>query len=94
MFADKNEFVGVCIGGTLVLTVLALLGIGLWSLLDYNFVITASLVVIYGLGQMIYTYSKNRKANIHALWFVFWFENQWYKLVLLLTSMRAFILWA
>jgi len=93
MSDELKEILGVIIGGMIFFTLLTVFGVGIWSLLDYNFIITALLVVAYGLGQFVYTYIKNPRQDIYGLWFIYWFENQWYKLVLLLTGMRAFALW-
>jgi hypothetical protein len=80
--------------GFIFLAVIVGSGMGLWWALNYNPSITIALVALYGVTQFGYTQIKYPKQNIRGLWILFWFDNEWYKLVLLITGMFAFLTWS
>lgn len=67
--------------------------IGLWYALDYNQGLTTALVAFYGWYRFMRLQSQNQEQGFRVLWFLFWFDNEWYKLVLLLTGMFALTTW-
>lgn len=68
-------------------------GIGLWWALNYNPHATIALVALYGVVQLGRTQIQNPIQSLREIWFLFWFDNEWYKLVLLLTGMWSLTAW-
>lgn len=90
---ELRDMFAILTAGTIFLATIIASGMGLWYALSYNHIITMSLVALYGVTQMFVAYRKYPKQNLHGKWFLFWFDNEWYKLVLLLTGMWALLEW-
>jgi len=80
----RNLFVELT-AGFLFLAAIILSTIGLWVGLETYPLQTATLIVGYAVLRGIQTHLANPSMSAQSKWSMFWFDNEWYKLVLLLT---------
>ncbi len=73
--------------GALFVAVLTVAGVLGWTALTHHPVITLSLFSIIAVVQAVRIHLERPSRQFRTKWFLFWFENQWLKLVLLFVAM-------
>ena len=85
MFDSRNISVVEFAAGFLFLASIPLGAVGLWLGLETYPLQTTTLIIGYAFLRGIQTHLTNPSLSVQSKWVVFWFDNEWYKLVLLLT---------
>lgn len=85
MINSRHIFVEIT-AGFLFLAAIILSAVGLWFGLETYPMQTITLIVGYALLRGIQTHLTHPSMNARSKWFMFWFDNEWYKLVLLFTG--------
>jgi len=75
------------VAGAIALAIIVATGFGLYFALEYHPIITVSAVGLFSVGRAYRLYTGSTGHNFRGMWFVYWFENEWMKIILLFIAL-------